>query len=183
MGEQLHITHRDDYGRGQRDGYGAARTRDRYRPRDAATGTQDAQHAYGLGYADGYGTGIEEAGRQRVALLNAAAMLRHGVRVLPPCGEGIVSRVTVSAPAALAFSYWVDVIEVKPDTDAGPGCCIACHGFHPTSADCPALGGGFSAAAKRKERLTIQLSTDILPGRNPPSRFRARVLHVRSLAR
>ena len=60
MGGQLHITHRAEYERGQRDGYGAARTRDRYRPRGAATGTEDQQRAYGLGYGDGYSIGIEE---------------------------------------------------------------------------------------------------------------------------
>ena len=59
MSEQLHITHREDYQRGQRDGYGAALTRDRYQPRDGA-GDTDGQRAYGLGYADGYSIGIEE---------------------------------------------------------------------------------------------------------------------------
>jgi len=57
---QLHITNRGEYLRGQRDGYGAALCRGRYRPRDAATGTRDQQRAYGLGYEDGYSTGIEE---------------------------------------------------------------------------------------------------------------------------
>ena len=60
MSEQLHITLRGEYLRGQRDGYGAALTRGRYRPRDGATGTTDQQHAYRLGYADGYSAGIEE---------------------------------------------------------------------------------------------------------------------------
>ena len=56
----LHITHRAEYERGQQDGYGAGITRNRYRPRDGATGTEDQRHAYMLGYGDGHAVAIDE---------------------------------------------------------------------------------------------------------------------------
>jgi hypothetical protein len=62
MAAQLHIAHRGEYLRGRRDGYGAALRRADYRPRGAATGTVDQQHAYSLGYGDGYAEGIDETG-------------------------------------------------------------------------------------------------------------------------
>ena len=56
MSGQLHITHRGAYLRGRRDGGQDARTDSDYRPRDGAGGTDD-QHAYGLGYEDGWTEG------------------------------------------------------------------------------------------------------------------------------
>jgi hypothetical protein len=54
MSEQLHITHRDAYLRGAAQGELDALAGRSYRPRDGATGTQDAQRAYRLGYGDGW---------------------------------------------------------------------------------------------------------------------------------
>jgi hypothetical protein len=54
MGGQLHITHRDAYLRGRAHGMTDALAGRDYRPRDGATGTEDEQRAYRLGYADGY---------------------------------------------------------------------------------------------------------------------------------
>jgi hypothetical protein len=56
---QLHIVHRDAYLRGRRNGNSDALADRDYRPRDAATGTEDEQRAYRLGYEDGFTSATE----------------------------------------------------------------------------------------------------------------------------
>ncbi len=57
MSGQLHITHRNEYLRGQREGRRDAQAGENYRPRDGVVGSQDRQRAYTLGYADGWDEG------------------------------------------------------------------------------------------------------------------------------
>jgi hypothetical protein len=54
MSGQLHITHRDEYGRGRVLGQSDALAGRYYAPRGAAADATDQQRAFGLGYEDGW---------------------------------------------------------------------------------------------------------------------------------
>ena len=57
MGEQLHITHRNEYLRGRREGRQDAAAGEDYQPTNGGVGSRDRQRAYALGYAGGWDEG------------------------------------------------------------------------------------------------------------------------------
>ena len=57
MTEQAHITHRSEYERGRAQGKSDAMADENYRSGDGAAGTEGQQHAYQLGYVDGWAEG------------------------------------------------------------------------------------------------------------------------------
>ena len=54
MDGQLHITHRSEYERGRVQGEKDAVAGENYRSAAGAIGTEGQQHAYRLGYVDGW---------------------------------------------------------------------------------------------------------------------------------
>ena len=61
MTGQPHLTHRDAYLRGQRQGQSDAAADRDYRPRDGATGTPAEQYAYMLGYGDNWAAEMDKS--------------------------------------------------------------------------------------------------------------------------